>query len=56
MKKYIIRKSLFPDNDKKYVVIGRSLSKYGICEGRIFKGTREECEKFIQRKNLQTSK
>lgn len=50
MKKYKIKKSLFPDGNKKYVVEGRSLTKYGICEGRLFKGTYDECKKFIEEK------
>ena len=55
MKTLKIKRTLFPDGNKKYIVVGKSLSKYGICEGRIFKGTRKECEEFIQRKNKERS-
>lgn len=50
MKKYIIKKSLFPEGNKTHIVNGRALSKYGVSEGRVFKGTYEECKKFVELK------
>lgn len=54
MKKLVIKKSLFPDGNKTHVVISKSMTKYGICEGRVFKGSRDECIKFRQNQ-IQTS-
>lgn len=51
MKKYIIKKSLYPEDNKTHVVIGHALSKYGVSEGRVFKGTYEECKKFVEEKH-----
>lgn len=51
MKKYVIKKSLFPEGNKTHIVNGRALSKYGVCEGRVFKGTYEECKKFVEAKH-----
>lgn len=50
MKKYIIKKSLFPEENKTHVVIGHALSKYGVSEGRVFKGTYEECKEYVKSK------
>lgn len=55
MKKYVIKKSLYPEGNKTHIVNGRALSKYGVSEGRVFKGTYEECKKFIQRKDKEKS-
>ena len=44
MKKLVIKKSLFPEGNKTHIVVSRSESKRGICEGRVFKGTYNECK------------
>ena len=58
MRKLIIRKSLFPEGNKTHIVVSRTESKRGICEGRVFKGTYNECKiwKLHQVQSLQLSR
>lgn len=43
MKKYIVRKSIEPNEEGDYIVFLESKSKNGFNYGRIFKGSKEEC-------------
>ena len=44
MKKLVIKKSLFPEGNKTHIVVSRTESKRGCAEGRVFKGTYNECK------------
>lgn len=43
VKKLIVEKSKFPDNDGKYVLWLYSKTKHGKCWRGLFKGSRKEC-------------
>ena len=58
MKKLIIKKSLFPEDNKTHIVVAQVQTKHGCCEGRVFKGTYNECKiwKLHQVQSLQLSR
>lgn len=43
VKKLIVKKSKFPDNDEKYVLWLYSKTKHGECWRGLFKGSKKEC-------------
>lgn len=56
MRKLVVKKSLFPEGNKTHILISKTETKRGISEGRIFKGTRQEClkekEKYVLQKKI----
>ena len=56
MRKLVVKKSLFPEGNKTHILISKTETKRGICEGRIFKGTRQEClrekENYVLQKKI----
>lgn len=43
---YKIEKSRFPEGKNKWLVVKYSTTQYGYGVGRIFKGTKKECEEY----------
>ena len=43
-----IEKSNFPEGKKKWVVMQYTESERGFGSGRIFKGTKKECEEYLK--------
>lgn len=51
MRKYIICKSREPNAEGDYIVVLKSNTQYGINEQRVFKGTKNECQEYKNKKN-----
>lgn len=54
MKRYVVRKSKYPEDNKNYFVVMISMTEHGINEQRVFKGTKQECEE--EKKKLMEEK